>query len=133
MSVLLKRIMVIAQRLAVEQFRSYESLNDATRHDDVYTKGDTEIWYAKDMYDWDDDNRPDLKNLKETHVLLGKIKERNLNKIYAAMQGEEWSPGGEARQLIRKLGLDHTSISVGDIIKVGGKYYFVAEIGFRGL
>ena len=34
--------------------------------------------------------------------------------VFMQMQGEIWSPNGEARPLIKKLGLGHTSMSVGD-------------------
>lgn len=46
------------------------------------------------------------------------------------MQGENWSPNGEAKELIRPLGLKHTSMSVGDIISDGENYWMVAPVGF---
>jgi len=74
-------------------------------------------------YDWckENDCLPDPKNLKKTHILLGTMQEDDLNKIFRTMQGERWSPQGEARDKIKKLGLKHTSMSVGDVIKVGNK------------
>lgn len=57
----------------------------------------------------------------------------DLEEVYYAMQGEVWSPNGEARPLIEGLGLRHTSMSVGDVIHEinTGKFYEVAMAGFR--
>jgi len=132
-----KRFIKVANRVTkflLAQRESYASLNDAAVHDDMYEAGGTEIWYAKNLGDWTlGSERPDPKNLKNTHVLLGKIKEKNTSKIYSGMQGERWSPGGEARDLIKKKGLRHTSMSVGDVIKIGNKTHFVAMYGFEEL
>jgi len=40
-----------------------------------------------------------------------------LDAVYEAMQGHNWSPQGEARAMIEGLGLEHTSMSVGDVIQ----------------
>lgn len=49
------------------------------------------------------------------------------------MQGENWSPRGEARGLILDLGLRHTSMSVGDIIEdmETGEVWMVDFSGFK--
>ena len=39
----------------------------------------------------------------------------NLEDLYIRMQGQNWSPHGEARMLIKHVGLHHTSMSVGDL------------------
>jgi len=50
------------------------------------------------------------------------------------MQGMNWSPYGEARELIRSKGLKHTSMSVGDVIKdPTGAYWRVEDLGFKQL
>ena len=76
-------------------------------------------------------DKPTVANLKKTHRLLGKIKETKKGKIFGDLQGEFWSPMGEANALIISKGLGHTSMSVGDVIKTGGKYFVVAGIGFE--
>lgn len=43
------------------------------------------------------------------------------------MQGENWSPNGEARSLIEEKGLIHTSMSMGDIVQID-KRYFIASM-----
>lgn len=50
------------------------------------------------------------------------------------MQGEVWSPNGEARPLIRRAGLHHTSMSVGDIARdQDGVYWLCETSGWRAL
>lgn len=57
----------------------------------------------------------------------------DLQNLYVFMQGENWSPNGEARDLIKGLGLKHTSMSVGDIIldTETGEYHIVDFAGFK--
>ena len=105
--------------------------------------GNTEIWYWKDEFmrdalmgsKWliEKDLLPDPSNLEKDYIKLGSIEEKDLNKIYHQMQGEVWSPGGEARELITELGLSHTSMSVGDVIVVDGKAIMVDFVGFYDL
>ena len=86
-------------------------------------------------------DRPTLDNLEETHVHLMTLdlndipqqnpKHRSLDDVFAWMQGENWSPNGEARSLIEKKGLSHTSMSVGDVMAYGDEIYIVAPLGFQ--
>jgi hypothetical protein len=39
-----------------------------------------------------------------------------LDVIFYEMQGDVWSPHGEARELIKSLGLSHASMSIGDAV-----------------
>jgi len=104
-------------------------------------EGGTEIWYSKptrgqfDSYEFREKlgTVPDPKDLSATHVLLGKVKETNLNRLFDTMQGENWSPEGEANSFIRAKGLHHTSMSIGDIVKIGNKVYFCDTYGFKEL
>jgi hypothetical protein len=56
----------------------------------------------------------------------------DLEEVYIEMQGEKWSPNGEARELISSLGLSHTSMSTGDIAFChnDGKYYYCSWVGW---
>ena len=56
-----------------------------------------------------------------------------LAQVYEEFQGENWSPNGEAKELISALGLDHTSMSVGDIINYNDDFYMVQLVGFKKL
>jgi len=120
---------------------TYKSLNDAEKISPDLAKGETKVWYAKSSrdlgmgYDRCAKNNclPDIKNLKKTHTLLGSIKSTNKEKIFGLLQGEIWSPNGEANNLIDKSGSKHTSMSVGDIIEMNGKFYMADIRGFKEL
>jgi len=119
----------------------YKSLNDAAVISPDLAKGSTKVWYAKSSrdlgmgYDWCAKKYclPDIEDLKKTHVLLGSVKGTDEEKIFGLLQGEIWSPNGEAHNLIDKSGAKHTSMSVGDIIEMNGKCYMADIGGFREL
>lgn len=104
----------------------YKTLADAQVYDSRYGAGTTEIWYAKNPT-----FRADPFHGDETHALVGTIDETNPEEIWAMMQGEAWSPKGEARNLIGNLGLQHTSMSVGDALVMGDDIYIVDRTGFK--
>lgn len=62
------------------------------------------------------DRLPNPLNLELTHIKVGVIRAECPEEVFYKMQGENWSPNGEARNFIRQNGLQHTSMSVGDII-----------------
>ncbi len=103
-----------------------------TLQDFGFEPGTTEIWYCKHPC-FCDPIVPSVETLSDTHELLGVINETDLNRIYDKMQGECWSPEGEAEEFITSLGLGHTSMSVQDVIRVNGTYYMVAVVGFKEL
>ena len=117
--------------------RQYNSLAER------FAPGQTEIWYWKDSYaslsfgfDYAEKENilPSCKDLEKTHIKLGTLAETNKERIYQSLQGEVWSPNGEATKLVRSLGISHTSLSVGDIIKLpNGICYFVDLNYFKEL
>ena len=126
----------------------YKSVNDAAKFEAGLAKGSTEIWYMRPEFfrDFNMGWKFLIRHHGETtgklkfseipqksHILLGKIKEKNPSNIFRMMQGEIWSPYGEANDLIRKKGLHHTSMSVGDIIKTGNKLLVVDTSGFKDI
>jgi len=76
--------------------------------------------------------KPDSKNLAVTHIHLRDVVADNVEAVWVMQQAERWSPNGEARDLIRSKGLQHTSMSVGDVV-VGpdGSIHLCATIGFE--
>jgi hypothetical protein len=56
-----------------------------------------------------------LNTLTKTHIELGDFEATDLEDLFMKMQGEVWSPNGEAQPLIKAKGLRHTSMSVGDV------------------
>lgn len=73
------------------------------------------------------------KDIPNTHAMVRFLEAKDLDEVYHEMQGENWSPEGEARSLIRMLGLQHTSMSVGDVIEdiESGAFYQVMRVGFE--
>ena len=106
---------------------SYETLNDASVIDDGFSVGDTEIWYFKGF---SENVNYSEKYLESTHEYLGSIKETDPEQIFTMMQGDVWSPNGEASNLIKSKRLMHTSMSVGDVITSGDQYLICRNIGW---
>jgi len=74
---------------------------------------DYHVWYAREF-------DPFCKSkiepgLEKTHTFISLVAAVDLDEVFSKMQGEVWSPNGEARKQIEKAGTDHTSMSVGDI------------------
>jgi hypothetical protein len=121
--------------------------------DFVDEPGETEIWYEKtgnyDAWDFREDmykkekekgddyytkrygERINPKDLEKTHVLLGKIKETDPNKIFHMMN--TWGQGEVTNKFLLDKGATHTSMSVGDIIKIDDKVLFVDGYGFKDI
>jgi hypothetical protein len=109
----------------------------------VYPAGETEIWYWKNDFAIDammgakfmtkQGVMPTPDSVPDNYTLIGKIRETNPDKIFHMMQGEIWSPEGQANDMIRASGTGHTSMSVGDIIHVGNKWLMVDRFGFHEL
>lgn len=90
------------------------------------------VYYKKKLFD----NVPVTKaHLKQTHVGLKSVCAENIEDVFYKMQGEIWSPNGEARGLILSKGLSHTSMTVGDVVYnfQDHQYYVVDDIGFSVL
>ena len=72
--------------------------------------------------------------LRLSHAWLFEIEAASLDDAFRRMQGENWSPQGEARELLQALGLRHTSMSVGDVLRDGaGICWECLEQGWRAL
>lgn len=107
-----------------------------------YAEGPNEVWYWKKEYSrdmmmgasWLQERRPELmpseESLPQTHVLIGTLAESDLENIYMMMQGERWSPEGQARNMIQQSGTGHTSMSMGDVVKKPDGIYMVDSWGF---
>lgn len=113
----------------------YKSLNDCQ----LFPKGETKIWYVKPdlmrkslmLIGLTDINQLiNIKDLAATHILLGQTSLTDEDEIYGNLQGEVWSPNGEAKELIQSLGLNHTSMCTGDIIQEGDRIIICDFIGW---
>jgi hypothetical protein len=116
-----------------KQSEQYKTLKDAAGIDKRYGAGSTSIWYAKNPSFRASSTDVDLTRLSKTHVLVGTIKSKNKDEVWGMMQGDFWSPEGQANTMINNLGLRHTSMSVGDIIAIDDQMddtYLVSGAGF---
>ena len=101
----------------------------------VQGNADYIVWYKKQPTFAENDVPNSAHELHENYVRLAKVRAVNLDQIFEVMQGENWSPKGEAKEIISGLGLSHTSMSVGDIIQglFQSKYWVVLTIGYGEL
>lgn len=77
---------------------------------------------------------PDPDKLEATHIRLFPMTGSGVDDVFIKMQGENWSPNGEARGLIITKGLRHTSMSVGDIlVQDDGKVWICEPYGWKDL
>jgi hypothetical protein len=88
-------------------------------------------WFRRGVFG----SKPNPANLARTHIHLKDLdldgSSAQLDRVYQTMQGEVWSPTGEACGLIKSKGLQHTSMSVGDvIIDEDGRKFIVKPVGF---
>jgi hypothetical protein len=73
-----------------------------------------------------------VADLPADHVLVCEVEASSLDDAFWKMQGENWSPRGEARPLLASLGLSHTSMSVGDVLRdPDGIYWECLDTGWR--
>ena len=83
-----------------------------------YGTGTTKVWYMKPGFfrdgnmghEWLVERKmvPTLATIEQTHTLVGTLNVDDPEDVYDMMQGENWSPRGEARPFIMVLGLQHT-------------------------
>lgn len=87
-------------------------------------------WYKKF---WDKEEAFEkYAEVYQQWVLVREVEADCLSRVFYEMQGEVWSPNGEARDLIKSLGLSHTSMSVGDFIEnPRGDFYRIEGFGFE--
>jgi hypothetical protein len=78
---------------------------------------------------------PNTDRLDLSHVFVRYVQADSVEQVFGMMQGEVWSPNGEARDRIKMLGLQHTSMSVGDIaVDVSNKAVHLCDrYGFKVL
>jgi hypothetical protein len=74
-----------------------------------------------------------VANLEKTHALVKKgLRASSKDAVFAKMQGEHWSPQGQAIPLIKSLGLQHTSMSVNDVVRdLQGGFWQCMNLGWR--
>jgi hypothetical protein len=74
------------------------------------------------------------ENLRDTHRMVCILESPSLEQCFDLMQGENWSPNGEAWDLIEALGVTHTSMSVGDVaVDENDNAHLVMGMGWKNM
>jgi hypothetical protein len=89
-------------------------INDPVGEDYTVLLRKNPTFMPRDWSEFSSDQLPDVIKWDYAKVLT--FKAVGLDAVFAHMQGERYSPNGEARPLILFLGLNHTSCSIGDLI-----------------
>ena len=73
------------------------------------------------------------QSFQNDYCFVTTIKALGPEVAYQHMQGHNWSPNGEAREKIESLGLDHTSMHIGDLLVEieTGRKLIVDIVGFE--
>jgi len=89
------------------------------------------VWYAiKPTFKFND--KLTVENLPETHAFVCLVLAENMEEAFCKMQADSWSPKGEASSIIRRMGLKHTSMSVGDVLE-GKNSYWQCDVAGWGI
>lgn len=102
----------------------YQRLNDAGEY---YQPGDTEIWYLKKGANI---NNFSIDNLYRTHGMIGTLQETDPETILSMMQAESWDPENLSLDMLNDLGVDHASMTTGDVIVTEKKSFLITQDGF---
>jgi hypothetical protein len=81
---------------------------------------------------------PTIAKLTDTHTYLRDVHATSLDDVYTVQQAHNWGHNYRASNaMLGSLGLQHTSMSVGDVIVyhdgTGPVFYVVAGAGFKRL
>ena len=77
---------------------------------------------------------PTIEMLHRTHKFVKQVETEDLEDVFFQMQGEQRSSNSDTRDLIKSLGLSHTSMSIGDVIEdEDGRFYALEMVGFSEL
>ncbi|MBR0740352.1 hypothetical protein JQ581_25800 [Bradyrhizobium liaoningense] len=91
-----------------------------------------QVWYMKPSFlRGIVGTSPDPDILSATHVHLKDIEADNQEDALSRMRAENWSPNGEALDLLQSKGLQHTTMTIGDVlVDESDAVYLVTGIGF---
>ena len=81
---------------------------------------------------FDDGGESNIPVSLSDYIELTEVRAADKEHVFYLMQGETWSPMGEARECIRSVGLKHTSMMMGDLVRdPDGQYWVCAMMGFK--
>ncbi len=135
---------IVIETTTERVFILYDFMCDYLRNQNVHLfgyegpsmmKGDLFMIFYKSNPMFNEDDLPkDWVDFETRWTAVKAVRATNPEDAYAKMQGERWSPNGEAKPLTRALDT-HTSMSVGDVcINLRtGKAFGAIDIGFTDL
>jgi|GEM_PF-4247308 hypothetical protein len=90
------------------------------------------VWYRKEPIRWVDKDLT-VSDIADKYCLVSHVKADCLYEVFEQQQSEVWSPSAqkEMAAVIKKAGLNHTSMGVGDVAEVNGTYYQVDLSSWR--
>ena len=106
---------------------AYRSLSDAGEY---YRPGNTEIWYLKAG---SSANNTNTDTLYQTHSMIGTLTDSDPEAILSMMQAESWDPDNRSSEMLDELGVDHASMTAGDVIVTDKTAYIITKDGFTEL
>ena len=91
-----------------------------------------QVWYMKpSFFRGIVGNNPDPNDLSASHVHLKDIEAENQEDALSRMRAENWSPNDQALDLLQSKGLQHTTMTIGDVlVDESDAVYLVTGIGF---
>lgn len=107
--------------------QEYNRLSDAGEY---YRPGDTEIWYLKAGRD---PINTDVENLYRSHAMIGTLAETDPETIFSMMQSENWDTDNAAESMLDDLGVEHSSMTTGDVIVIGNTAHVIQDNGINAV
>ena len=72
---------------------------------------------------------------KKEQVTEEEVRDKEFDRLFAKYNHYDTNPyssdNDPGQKILKRLNLHHTSMSIGDMIKVGNKFFIVASIGWR--
>ena len=103
---------------------STENTSTKNKLSDFIPEGEYTIYYSRKYWDGELVG----SDILNTHIKLGSIDAQDLNDVFQIMN--TWGQGAVTNEFLGNLGVNHTSMSVGDIIEIRGIYFMVDYNGF---
>ena len=90
------------------------------------------VWYRKEATSWVEKNLT-VADISSKYCLIGHVQAGCLSEVFEQQQAEIWSPKVEREMAltVKKMGLGHLSMGVGDVAEVNGKYFQVDLSSWR--
>jgi len=99
------------------------------KYQELYNESSLPIFFKRKFFNQYWKKLPIEENIDNTKFPISANELERLFEKYNLSDNPYMNKKGQ--QTLKRLGLRHTSMSVGDVIQIGGDFYIVAMIGFR--